>query len=1651
MTKKRITAWLLVAAMTFTQGFGNANLALAAESDTTEEVVSAISLDDSGDTDSTSEEESTAAATSDTESADSTEEAAEEGSTDSASAEASDSFAADSASSDADDTAETESATASADSSDTSAETESAAASADSSDVDDSAETESATESADSSDANDAAETESAASADASDTSGGTESATESSDSSDTSAGTELAAASADSSDTSDETDAAETEAAGSDTSDSAADDTEEASASDESVTVSAEEETETASEETEAESGTEAESETEGETEQIEVTGEDSDTPDDSDLSTALSAMADSDDLYETYLYRLFYGGVSALSNYGLNYFADDELNYDIYLTLRNAVSDIAAGNETSTQISIDLSDYGLSWTAEELGVSDSSTTDELGSLGTVQFQETLFYSTIAYCLIADCPYELYWFDKGTGGYTVSWSVSYSGTKDSDGNITYTAVTFKSITFKFSVISDYQDSSADDPQYTLDTSMVSTAEAAAANAQAIVSEYADLSDSDKLTAYKDAICDLVSYDEDAASDDYDLGYGDPWGLVYVFDGDDSTNVVCEGYSKAFQYLCDLGLSDAVCYTVSGTMTGGTGEGGHMWNIVTLDGVNYLVDVTNSDSGSTGQDGGLFLVTGDDATDISYDDAGYPVYTFTISDTEIVYTYGESTETLYGSSGILTLGYSGEEDTGYIVWFEDLRGGDYNFSENEDGSIYLTEDDKGSLYTFVYSDEELTVPLNTDNLSSYESFTVEWALYNDSNDHETIENGSDPYYAVSSDGCSVVLYGAALAETFDVDDTWLDLEAVVYDADGEEIARFDTGFSVTESVCSYDFPYGDWIALPGWNYWIDASFNCYVANADYPYGQDFGVTITDITVANADDETSEESICEENSDDHDSGYNIYANSLGHATATVTYTTWDGGEATDTFDIYVNGDVYTLDMDTTTRADWILPGESLDIEAAVWHGYADYNDENEEYECDEEYLEDVTFSWELANEDDAEILTIEVDEEDSSVLHVTAASEYDDCGVQILVTAYNADGEELTSGDYWIYPSHDYYVMTVNDTSYSIDEDLEVGGELAVAPAVTHFYVDDDGNAASEDVTAELYYHWEWDTNAVQITDADGSVLAQEEEDGSDAWGVPGFTLKKLENWYTELTLRAYRINDDGDYEEVYGYGVYLYEVDYSVWIDDAGDAGRFNEDGNTWAYVGESAFAIDLNVENLSDYDSSTYELIWQIGDWIENEDGDYDWTAYSSVDMDSCATLDHNDARILLDITAIEEAITGTSVDSDDFSTEGFQLRAFVVPAGEDTDSELASTNIWVDVYEPTYDYQMFDTWDLLPGWGIDIGSTINCYVEDPDYPFGENVSVELVDIEITGQYSFDQDEDGNNLEADYTVVSKDGSAQDGWWYLYGEDYGYVTLKVTYLSLDGETELTYGEDGDFCVYVVGDVYTLESDYTDGTTEMLLGETKTINLSIYHDYVNDDGDNDGETLENISVSVYWDEDEEGVAYATYDTDIFDIEVGELAEDGCTVPIYITAKQTGGCDIYVRGYDSDGNEVAGTSLWVNCTDDYYVLTPTWTGVTLDLGESIDLNDLSGLTDDGTTWALTHYYTDDDGNQSESIGIDGTSVRLQLDWYDESVWTVSDEAGDLGLPTLTRIASWESDVWVRVEILQTDDDGNAEYDE
>lgn len=348
---------------------------------------------------------------------------------------------------------------------------------------------------------------------------------------------------------------------------------------------------------------------------------------------------LADNDELFAGYVQQAFFEN-SGISMFSSSHHASalNEAELAIYNALKEQVTKIAAGTEASTEIT--LSDWSLEFTYTELGLASSaSQTDVQTAVGTA-FQAKVDNGKVLDCLRADCPYELYWYDKTTSTGT-SYSIGMNGV----------TATVKNLTYRMPVASAYATST-----YVADTTKTSAATTAATNAQAIVTANEGKTDYEKLVAYREKICELVEYNDDAASDST-TPYGDPWQLIYVFDNDSTTNVVCEGYSKAFQYLCELSSfsGDVYCYTVTGDI-----GGGHMWNHVTIGDANYMVDVTNCDGNSIGAPDKLFLkgMEGSIA-------AGY---TKTINAlNSITYTFDDDSFALFGTDADSILNLSAED------------------------------------------------------------------------------------------------------------------------------------------------------------------------------------------------------------------------------------------------------------------------------------------------------------------------------------------------------------------------------------------------------------------------------------------------------------------------------------------------------------------------------------------------------------------------------------------------------------------------------------------------------------------------------------------------------------------------------------------------------------------------------------------------------------------------------------------------------------------------------------------------------------------------------------------------------------------------------------------------------------------------
>lgn len=352
-----------------------------------------------------------------------------------------------------------------------------------------------------------------------------------------------------------------------------------------------------------------------------------------------------DNTELLEGYIQKQFYGS-SDISLFG-SYYGDRLTGSSrrMYEYLREKSLLVASGEVSFTQFVCDSQDIlsTTKITAEEAGVEAVSAENAKEIAATMIDYNS---ASVIRALVSDIPYELFWFDKQNGGLKIAYKLAY----------TNSYVRIKTFTFSMTVSNDYRSTDS----LTVNADRFVDILNAADLAHQIIEEAKELSDLDKLYYYRQRICNLASYNYEATSSSYSGGYGDPWQLIFVFDGDPETNVVCEGYSKAFQYLVDeTDFSSDDIYSLM--VTGSVQSGLHMWNVLHMDdGRNYLVDLTFSDQLSKGDVIQRFIVAPDEG---SVED-GYTFYTKKIeSDT--------GTFSLIGSKYIYDLqtrSYVAEED-----------------------------------------------------------------------------------------------------------------------------------------------------------------------------------------------------------------------------------------------------------------------------------------------------------------------------------------------------------------------------------------------------------------------------------------------------------------------------------------------------------------------------------------------------------------------------------------------------------------------------------------------------------------------------------------------------------------------------------------------------------------------------------------------------------------------------------------------------------------------------------------------------------------------------------------------------------------------------------------------------------------------
>ena len=442
------------------------------------------------------------------------------------------------------------------------------------------------------------------------------------------------------------------------------------------------------------------------------------------------------------------------------------------------------------------------------------------------------------------------------------------------------------------------------------------------------------------------------------------------------------------------------------------------------------------------------------------------------------------------------------------------------------------------------------------------------------------------------------DGSTITLDGAKLFEACESEGSirvFVELEA-----DGVAIASNFCDVSLYESSVEYAFE-SDCEYLPGNAKHIRRWNNVYVKGPEYPDGENLEYEVVDVSIKSQVPETQGEDVVEvfkgEYNDD-ETGFDCYweciAQNFGTATLEVTYRDLNGNDCTYTFNIDVVHVLYDIDVRSESGMTRALPGKSLDLVAQPMKEA--YDDGDSADESEEELF---TFVWRIADEDQG-FATVTPDPNDSSRATVTfdEANVGDDYvsimeDVEVIVTMYGAYGEDEPVERAW-----DSLMLSVEDDFLALvldgwNEDLSPGLTQDVTAELRHYSISSQ-NEDGYDVFDDVLFTFNYDDEAVEITDSEGNkVLDDEYGDSSRGSSVP-FTVKRLDTWNSTVTVYASWYDGEG-YDSTSEYFRFNW-CDFDFWL------------GSEWdALFDDGTLDVNIHYDGIA---ADAYDTVITVGVW---------------------------------------------------------------------------------------------------------------------------------------------------------------------------------------------------------------------------------------------------------------------------------------------------------------------------------------------------------------------------------------------------------------------------------------------------------
>lgn len=794
----------------------------------------------------------------------------------------------------------------------------------------------------------------------------------------------------------------------------------------------------------------------------------------------------------------------------------------------------------------------------------------------------------------------------------------------------------------------------------------------------------------------------------------------------------------------------------------------------------------------------------------------------------------------------------------------------------------------------------IFTDYGQAIELETWNLDeALGDYQIEWSVEQYDEAADSMIPAENVEYRIENGG-SVLWLTALEGHEYE----WVEVYVSVQ-KDGIEYAGEGFSFRINEPEMDMDLPQGEFWRLVGWSHNFDKYSWAYVTNSFHPYGEDMELTITNMEL-----EVIEGApvAIELNQWEDENGWTLHVNNWGRAAVHADYLLSDGTKGSHEFDVCVGGELYNLELSSEKGTDHILPGASAVLTAEVWGEGYDY-ERGEHYESD---LTGLEVEWRCVEGEDI-IASCNVDDNDFRTFHLMVSEEAEeDREICIQARAYlpndeTGEMEEVAGNDFRFHVRGGYYqlagfttepvtddngapvldengeqTVTYHYEPLELDTWLEAGEQEEVMPALWYF---ENGKEEPEMVNDAKNYRWEWDSNALQITDDNGEVLDHDSEDGSGTYGAAPFLLERTEVWGTDVNLIAELPNENGDYEEVGRCSWHLDEINYDVWFENQRDGSLFHD---------EEAFTVKLNTDNI---EPLGYEIVWTVGQVDENnnfvEEKVIAGTTGEGEEAVTNYTIDNNE--VTFNGPAMKEALealAGNPENTDEVDY-GFVLRGEVYTDGHGTEEPVEVKDLWMHIHFDE-EYLEDDEHDamVLGERFYYTGGEAYYWHRNAEHPLGEEYTVTIRDIQV-------KDPDAEAEDTAYVTEQ----AEDGSWYLnavregeanivytlYHEELGEFTVERTKhvtgslyrLGVDTDTKrnvLMAGQSLQILEYVEKAIAQVETD--ENTGESVIGDIiyeavdrydgeKEVYSVSYHDYNTDLLSIDGNGMVTVHENVDW--------------------------------------------------------------------------------------------------------------------------------------------------------------------------------------